>query len=82
VLAGAVASLCLAVLADPVWGAFGLGACLLLGAVFRLPGGGLLALRSKPTDVITLTTLGLGLIVVALFIKVPALKALVLDIFG
>jgi hypothetical protein len=68
---GAVLAVVFAVLVDPEWGGFLLGAVITLGALARLAGGGRLAVRRKPTDVVTLTLLGIALMVGAIFLQYP-----------
>ncbi|MBB2909573.1 hypothetical protein FHS43_000819 [Streptosporangium becharense] len=73
VLAGAVLAVAYAVLLDPYWGAFALGAVLTLGALARLTGGGRLAVRRTATDTITLAVLGIALMAAAIVLEYPDL---------
>lgn len=72
VLTGAVVSLGVAVVVDFRPGMVLLAGSVLLAALFRLVlttrRAGLLVLRGRMTDVVTLTTMGLGILVLALAI--------------
>ncbi|MEV8633326.1 DUF3017 domain-containing protein [Streptosporangium sp. NPDC051023] len=71
VLAGAILAVIFAVLVDPEWGGFSLGAVMALGALFRLTGGGQLAVRRKTTDTVTLALFGVALMVGSLLLQYP-----------
>ncbi|MFF4411472.1 DUF3017 domain-containing protein [Streptosporangium sp. NPDC001559] len=71
VLAGAILAVVFAVLADPEWGGFALGAVMALGALLRLGGGGRLAVRRKGTDAVTLAIFGIALMVGSLLLQYP-----------
>ncbi|MFF5210783.1 DUF3017 domain-containing protein [Streptosporangium sp. NPDC000396] len=72
-LVGAVLAVAFGVFVDPEWGGFSLGVVMLLSAVFRLAGGGQLAVRRKPTDVVTLAVFGLALMAGSLVLQYPDL---------
>ncbi|GAA4226262.1 hypothetical protein GCM10023075_26280 [Streptosporangium album] len=76
VLVGAVLAVTFGVLLDPEWGGFSLGAVMALGAVFRLAGGGLLAVRAKATDTLTLGAFGVALMAGSLVLEYPELMPL------
>lgn len=71
VLAGAVLAVVFAVVADPEWGGFALGAVMTLGALLRLGGGGRLAVRRPATDAVTLAIFGLALMAGSLLLQYP-----------
>ncbi|WP_344975848.1 DUF3017 domain-containing protein [Streptosporangium fragile] len=73
VVAGALLAMVYAVLVDPYWGGFALGAVLTLGALARLAGGGRLAVRRTATDTITLAVLGIALMAAAIVLAYPDL---------
>ncbi|MGV9775888.1 DUF3017 domain-containing protein [Streptosporangium sp. NPDC003464] len=76
VLAGAILAVTFAVLLDPEWGGFSLGVVMTLGAVLRLVGSGLLAVRTKTTDAVTLAVFGVALMAGSLVLQYPALMPL------
>ncbi|MFD1931500.1 DUF3017 domain-containing protein [Nonomuraea mangrovi] len=83
ILAGAAVGLLALFLVDAEWGGFALGAVLLVGAAVRFAGyGGALAVRVKSVDVWTMGVLGAALVVTALFLEYPELKAQLLVLFG
>ncbi|WP_433251874.1 DUF3017 domain-containing protein [Streptosporangium sp. CA-135522] len=76
VLAGSVLAVAFAVLFDPEWGGFTLGVVMTLGAVFRLAGGGRLAVRTKTIDTLTLAAFGAALMAGSLVLQYPTLMPL------
>ncbi|MBE1565554.1 DUF3017 domain-containing protein [Nonomuraea africana] len=83
VLAGAALGVLAIFLVDTEWGGFALGAVFLVAAAVRFAGyGGALAVRAKNIDVPTLAVLGAALVVTALFLEYPDLKARLLALFG
>ncbi|WP_326826991.1 DUF3017 domain-containing protein [Streptosporangium sp. NBC_01756] len=76
VLVGAVVAVAFGVLLDPEWGGFSLGVVLALGAVFRLAGGGLLAVRTRATDTLILGAFGIALMAGSLVLEYPELMPL------
>ncbi|GAA3137530.1 hypothetical protein GCM10017600_53820 [Streptosporangium carneum] len=71
VLVGAVLAVTFAVLVDPEWGGFSLGAVMTLGALLRLTGGGRLAVRRRTTDTLTLALFGAALMAASLVLQYP-----------
>lgn len=71
ILAGAVLAVASAVLFDPEWGGFSLGAVMVLGAVLRPSGGGRLAVRRGTTDTLTLALFGAALMAGSLLLQYP-----------
>lgn len=84
VAAGALLAALAIFFVSAAWGAFALGAVLLVAAALRFAGyGGELAVRSRRADVTTLGLFGAGLVVVALFIEFGyVLKPTLLRLFG
>ncbi|GAA3316826.1 DUF3017 domain-containing protein [Nonomuraea dietziae] len=83
VMAGAVLGVLAIFLVDAEWGGFALGAVLLVAAAVRFAGyGGALAVRTKNVDAPTVAVLGAALVVTALFLEYPDLKAQLLALFG
>lgn len=83
ILVGAVVSVLVAVIVDPRWGGFALGGVIMIAAALRFAGyGGQLALRSKTTDVITLSAFGFVLVLTSLLLDNNELKALILSLFA
>ncbi|WP_165781328.1 DUF3017 domain-containing protein [Streptosporangium minutum] len=76
VLVGAVLAVTFAVLFDVEWGGFSLGVVMTLGAMFRLTGGGLLAIRTRTTDTVTLAAFGVALMAGSLVLQYPSLMPL------
>ncbi len=71
VLVGAVLAVTFAVLFDPEWGGFSLGAVMAVGALLRIAMGGRLAVRRRTTDVLTLALFGVALMVGSLLLQYP-----------
>ncbi|MET9337210.1 MULTISPECIES: DUF3017 domain-containing protein [unclassified Nonomuraea] len=83
ILAGAALGVLAIFLVDAEWGGFALGAVILVAAAVRFAGyGGALAVRAKNADVSTMVVLGAALVVTALFLEYPDLKAQLLALFG
>jgi hypothetical protein len=83
ILAGAVIGVLAMFFVDPRWGGFALGAVVMIAAALRFAGyGGQLSVRSKGTDVLTLSVFGFMLVLTSLVLENNALKALILSLFA
>jgi hypothetical protein len=70
IAAGAAVAVLGILFADAEWGAFALGGVLLVAGALRFADyGGLLAIRSRMTDVGLYAGFGLGLVAVAMFLE-------------
>jgi hypothetical protein len=69
--------------ADPRWGGFALGAVVMVAAALRFAGyGGQLAVRSKRSDVLTLTAFGFVLALTSLALDNATIKAWIVSLLG
>ncbi|WP_327087556.1 DUF3017 domain-containing protein [Nonomuraea sp. NBC_01738] len=84
VIAGAALAVLAMIFINVHWGAFALGAVLLVGGALRFAGyGGQLAIRGKHTDMIIYAIMGIGLVGVAMFLEYgDVLKPAVLRLLG
>ncbi|MFI6293214.1 DUF3017 domain-containing protein [Nonomuraea sp. NPDC050790] len=84
ILAGAALAMLTIFFVDGEWGAFALGAVLLVAAALRFAGyGGLMAVRTKRTDMVIYGGFGVGLVAVGMFLEFGSvLKPAVLQLLG
>ncbi|SDK21511.1 Protein of unknown function [Nonomuraea maritima] len=82
VLAGAVVSVVVIIMANPRWGGFALGGVIMVAAALRFAGfGGQLAVRSRKIDAITLSLFGFVLVLTSMLLDNNELKAVILSLF-
>ncbi|MFG2077343.1 DUF3017 domain-containing protein [Nonomuraea maritima] len=82
VLAGAVVSVVVIIMANPRWGGFALGGVIMVAAALRFAGfGGQLAVRSRKIDAITLSLFGFVLVLTSMLLYNNELKAVILSLF-
>ncbi|HLU74018.1 MAG TPA: DUF3017 domain-containing protein [Nonomuraea sp.] len=83
IVAGAAVAVALAFLMDPRWGGFTLGGVVMIGAALRFSGyGGLLAVRSRKADAITLGLAGFLLVLTSLLLDNQQAKDLIESLFS
>ncbi len=83
VLAGAVVSVVVIIMANPRWGGFALGGVIMVAAALRFAGfGGQLAVRSRKIDAITLSLFGFVLVLTSMLLYNNELKAVILSLFA
>ncbi|NBE92800.1 MULTISPECIES: DUF3017 domain-containing protein [Nonomuraea] len=83
ILVGAVVGVLVTYLVDPRWGGFTMGAVIMVAAALRFAGyDGQLSVRSKRTDVITLSVFGFVLVLTSLLLYNNELKALILSLLA
>lgn len=83
ILVGAVVGVCVTFLVSPHWGGFTLGATLMLAAALRFSGyAGVMAIRSKKTDVATMGGFGFVIVLTSLLLDNEDLKKLILSLLA
>ncbi|MEV4887832.1 DUF3017 domain-containing protein [Nonomuraea sp. NPDC055795] len=84
ILAGAALAMLTIFFVDGEWGAFALGAVLMVAAALRFAGyGGLMAIRTRKTDMVVYGGFGAGLVAVGMFLEYGSvLKPAVLQLLG
>ncbi|MFG1707224.1 DUF3017 domain-containing protein [Nonomuraea sp. M3C6] len=83
ILVGAVVGVLVTFFVNPRWGGFALGAVIMIAAALRFAGyDGQLSVRSRKSDVITLSVFGFVLVLTSLLLYNNELKALILSLLA